>query len=55
MSTATNEIELELYIIRHGQTFGNLGKTMDNFSELDRNDVLLTEMREALKVFQERL
>lgn len=43
MSTATNEIELELYIIRHGQTFGNLGKTMDNFSELDRNDVLLTE------------
>lgn len=42
MPTYTNEIELELYIIRHGQTFGNLGKSMDGFSELDRYDAPLT-------------
>ncbi len=43
MSEKTNEIDLELYIIRHGQTYGNLGKSMDGFSELDKNDVPLTE------------
>lgn len=42
MSTGTNEIDLELYIIRHGQTFGNLGRNMDEFSELDKHDVPLT-------------
>ncbi len=42
MPTATNEIELELYIIRHGQTFGNLGKSIEDLSELDRFDVPLT-------------
>lgn len=43
MSAKTNEIDLELYIIRHGQTYGNLGKSMNGFSDLDRNDVPLTE------------
>lgn len=43
MSDASNIIELELYIIRHGQTYGNLGKAMEGFSDLDRNDVLLTD------------
>lgn len=39
---STNEIDLELYIIRHGQTFGNLGQKMEGFSELDMKDVPLT-------------
>ena len=42
MSTATNEIELELYIIRHGQTFGNLGKSQDGASFIDIHDPVLT-------------
>lgn len=42
MSTNTNELDLELYIIRHGQTFGNLGKSMNETSYLDRYDVPLT-------------
>lgn len=42
MSKGTNEIELELYIIRHGQTFGNLGKDMGEVSHMDRHDVPLT-------------
>ena len=42
MSEKTNEIALELYIIRHGQTFGNLGKSVDDLSYLDRYDVPLT-------------
>ena len=42
MDKNTNVIDLELYIIRHGQTFGNLGKAMEGFSELDMNDVPLT-------------
>lgn len=42
MSEKTNEIELELYIIRHGQTFGNLGQSVENLSYLDRHDVQLT-------------
>lgn len=39
---AQNEIDLELYIIRHGQTFGNLGQKMEGFTELDMKDVPLT-------------
>ena len=42
MSTATNEIELELYIIRHGQTFGNLGKSCEGMSFRDIHDPVLT-------------
>lgn len=42
MSTATNEIMLELYIIRHGQTFGNLGKSQDGMSYTDIHDPVLT-------------
>ena len=42
MATGKNEIELELYIIRHGQTFGNLGQSLEELTELDRNDVMLT-------------
>ncbi len=42
MSTATNEIELQLYIIRHGQTFGNLGKSSDGMSYTDIHDPILT-------------
>lgn len=39
---ATNEIDLELYIIRHSQTFGNLGKKMEGLSDFDYKDVPLT-------------
>lgn len=42
MDKNTNVIDLELYIIRHGQTFGNLGQKMEGFSELDMKDVPLT-------------
>lgn len=42
MSKGTNELELELYIIRHGQTFGNIGADMESFSHMDRHDVELT-------------
>ncbi len=42
MDKNTNVIDLELYIIRHGQTFGNLGQKMEGFSELDYYDVPLT-------------
>ena len=42
MSTATNEIMLELYIIRHGQTFGNLGKSSEGMSFEDIHDPVLT-------------
>ncbi|MBQ8210176.1 MAG: histidine phosphatase family protein [Clostridia bacterium] len=42
MDKNTNVIDLELYIIRHGQTFGNLGKKMEGFSELDMMDAPLT-------------
>lgn len=42
MSVKTNEIDLELYIIRHGQTFGNLGKSMETANYLDKYDVPLT-------------
>ena len=43
MSTNTNELELELYIIRHGQTAGNLGLDRSNESYEDQHDPLLTE------------
>ena len=43
MSTNTNEPELELYIIRHGQTYGNLGLERNNVSAEDLYDSLLTE------------
>ena len=39
---AVNEIDLELYIIRHSQTFGNLGKSMEGLSDFDYKDVPLT-------------
>ena len=42
MSEKTNEIELELYIIRHGQTFGNLGKSTEGVSFADIHDPVLT-------------
>ena len=42
MTTATNEIMLELYIIRHGQTFGNLGKSAEGMSYEDIHDPVLT-------------
>ncbi len=42
MDKNTNVIDLELYIIRHGQTFSNLGQKMVGFSELDFYDVPLT-------------
>lgn len=42
MSTGSNEIMLELYIIRHGQTFGNLGKSSDGMSFADIHDPILT-------------
>ncbi len=42
MSKSTNEIELELYLIRHGQTFGNLGTGMEGLNDLDKFDVPLT-------------
>lgn len=42
MSAETNIIELELYIIRHGQTFGNLGKSQDGMSFTDIHDPVLT-------------
>lgn len=42
MTAKTNEIDLELYIIRHGQTFGNLGQSVENLSYLDKHDVMLT-------------
>ncbi len=44
MSTNENQIDLELYIIRHGQTFGNLGGNHEPLSELDQKDVPLTPM-----------
>lgn len=49
MSTNTNEVELELYIIRHGQTYGNLGIERKNVPYEDLHDPLLTEkgMRQA--------
>ena len=43
MSKATNEIDLELYIIRHGQTFGNLGKNTEGMAYADIHDPVLTE------------
>ncbi len=42
MSSETNVIELELYIIRHGQTFGNLGKSTESLSYEDIHDPVLT-------------
>lgn len=42
MSSETNVIELELYIIRHGQTFGNLGKSTESLSYADIHDPVLT-------------
>ena len=42
MSAATNEIALELYIIRHGQTFGNLGASSEGKSYKDIHDPVLT-------------
>ncbi len=44
MAVNNSDIDLELYIIRHGQTFGNLGKQMEGFSELDMHDAPLTPM-----------
>lgn len=42
MSGNSNVIELELYIIRHGQTFGNLGKSPEGMSYTDIHDPILT-------------
>lgn len=42
MATEYNQIELELYMIRHGQTFSNIGANMDEFSHIDKHDTLLT-------------
>ena len=42
MSVKTNEIDLELYIIRHGQTYGNLGKSTEGVSIADIHDPALT-------------
>lgn len=55
MSTNTNEVQLELYIIRHGQTFGNLGIEQTNVSYIDKHDPLLTEKGEhQVKLLGER-
>ncbi len=42
MAQGDNIIDLELYLIRHGQTWGNVGKKPAHETELDRKDVDLT-------------
>ena len=42
MAQGDNVIDLELYLIRHGQTWGNVGKMPERETELDRLDVDLT-------------
>ncbi len=43
MSAKTCEIAMELYIIRHGQTYGNVGETPENPDEYDDHDPRLTK------------